>query len=651
MKEILPITASAEEIASRLTGAGLEVGAVEQRGDDYLLEAEVTTNRYDWLSLVGIAYEISALFQKKMVFPKAAYRLPEATLKTIEIKNPKDCFLYYGARVEQITVGPSPEFIANRLTCSGIRPINNVVDITNYCMLKWGQPLHAFDQDTLHGKIVVRRAKDEEKLTTLDGREYVLKPDMLVIADEQSPVAIAGIMGGKNTEITSASKKVFLEAAIFNPLVIRRGRRMLGVSTDSSYRFERSVHPPYTLEAFREVLWLLEKYAGGKLSVWGVAGKIPGAERKRIIFSPAQLEKHIGVSPSTKTIKNILSLLGMTVAVRGSKISVTPPAYRRDVCIREDVFEEVARIYGYEKIPPRTPFFKKNPSSFAFRFKGQIRQKLISLGFQEVITYSFSSAAQEAFSSKDELIALVNPLRSEENLLRNTLCSGMLKTIQYNLFQKEKNISFFEIGNVFGKGDSAPQEQTVICLGMSAQSKNEFFSFKGKIHGFFAMLGEKVTFRKEMREGFSGYGLLFVGEKHLGFLGRLSGEFRKAAGLSEEVFIAEFSLKLLSEIARQPLFREFSLYPAIERDISMALHKNGDFSEVEKLVRKQLGVLLERFEVIDIYEGKSVPENFIGFTLRIYYRDKTRTLTSGEIDTLHTSLRQAIASRENFLLR
>ncbi|RKY28971.1 MAG: phenylalanine--tRNA ligase subunit beta [Candidatus Omnitrophota bacterium] len=635
------------QLAEKLTLAGLEVSQIERKEGDFIFEVEVTSNRYDLLSIVGIAYEVSALFKKKIKLPKINLRTRPLLNLPLKIEDEGDCPLYTARLIKGVRVGPSPDWLKYRLTNLGINSVNNVVDITNYCMLKWGEPLHAFDFDKIGNIISVRRARKGERLLCIDNKERELRPEVLVIADENKPLALAGVIGGQDSEVSLTTKNILIEAAIFSPLTIRRGRRSLGVESESSYRFERGVNPLNLEKASASACELILKLAGGEFSGYKRAGKKPSAKSFWIKFDIQRLNNFLGTSIKEKQALQILKRLNFNLKEKPPIILVKPPSYRQDIKFFEDLAEEVARIWGYQNIKEALPPIKrslKEEASF-YKFKEKIKDKLVSLGFSEAITFSIISEKENISSYKP--LFLENPLRKEENILRPEIFPGLLKVFQYNVYRKERELEFFEIAESFFKIEPGFKEKTKLVIGRHTQNMDNFYYFKAKLEVFLADCGIKEFSLKESSlPAFSNYALI----EDWGWVGVLNKEVSRRLDL-ENVFIAEFDLEELYQKRKQPYFEEIVRFPWVERDISLAKRKELSFREIEDIIKTQAGKFLKEFRVVDIYKGEKIPSGFTGFTLRIFYQHKQRTLSSEEVDKIHFQLREALAQKEGLILR
>jgi len=660
LKEFLDLEISPEELASRLTMAGLEVTAREKQGKDICFEVEVTANRPDLLSVIGIAYEAGALTGRRPKPPKCKIKFKPTLDIPIEIEKKTDCSFYAARVIKGVKVGPSPDRLKNLLGACGINSVNNIVDITNYTMLKWGQPLHAFDLNKINGKIVVRRARPQEKLLCIDNKERILSNETLVIADERGVLALAGIMGGGPSGVTDRTTDILLEAAIFSPITTRRARRRLGINTDSSYRFERGVNPLYIEQASWEAAGLIIKSAGGRFAGYKKTGLKPSSGRPLIKFNNETMNHFLGTDIKESEALKILRGLDFEVRRTKNKTSIRPPAFRPDIKLQEDVFEEVARIRGYQNIQPKLPPVTreiKEQASF-YKFKEKIREKVSRLGFKEVMTYSILSTQNPFISSGDDALAsdefsassgikIVNPLREGEDILRPSVFLGMVEVFVYNVYRKQRNLEFFEIADSFLRKKDSFKESPKLCMGRHADDLDDFYPFKGKVEAFLRECGiENITLKEKEHGLFSNLCLI----EDFGWLGILEPVICEKLDL-KHVFLAEFDLEELSGKVRPPVFKDINYLPWIERDISLAVRKDIKFKDVEKIIKGRTGQLLKDFEVVDVYKGEKIAGDSVGFTLRVSYQHKERTLEAREVDSLHFKLREALAQKDGIVLR
>jgi phenylalanyl-tRNA synthetase beta chain len=661
IKEFLDIKVSAQALADKLTMAGMEVEQLTKVGNDWVFDIEVTTNRYDWLSMIGIAREIAACLHKKskVTYPKIR-KTPRFNIPKIVIKNTDDCPFYVGQIITDVKIKESPKWLLERVNHCEISAINNVVDATNYCMLKWGNPLHAFDADKIEGNIYIRRAKKGEKFIGLDEKERILSVENLVIADDKKVIALAGVMGAKNTEVDENTKNIFLEAAIFSPGAVRRSRRSAGIDTESSYRFERMVHPDHLEYAAAESVSLIEDIAKGKFKGIFFAGKKPLVKRKNITVDLKKLTGYLGEELSQSMVKKIISNLGFDVkASSKNKIIVTTPSFRFDFEREVDVYEEIARIHGYAQIKPQLPFltpalgrkFTVNDIGNLYHFKNELRQYLPSLSLREIITYSIEYSKQWEKLKQDNCIKLLNPLRSQEDILRPSLLLGMIKAVRGNLNRNQKDLRFFEIAHVYSQKEEGFCEKAQLIIGITGQ-RQELFQLKGSVVQILKHLHVKeMAFKEEPLPLFTNAAIINVGGKKIGFWGKLDDEIRKEFDLNDDLFIAQLDIAKLKQIRLEKRYIPYSLYPAVSRDVSLALNKNKKFAQIEKAIQLHAKEYLSNIMVVDEYYGKDIPKDHLAFTIRISYQSKHKTLTTEEVDNLHTAIREQLSKEEGVILR
>ena len=661
LKEFLDLNISPEDAASKLTTSGLEVVSLNKHGEDTIFEVEVTANRPDLLSVVGIAYELAALTGRKHRIARDKPACRPVLDIPIEIEDKIDCPFYVARLIKEVKVGVSPAWLKQILAACGVNSINNIVDITNYCMLKWGQPLHAFDFKEIKEKIAIRRAKPGETLMCIDAKERSLTRDTLVIADKYSVLALAGIVGGKGSEVTDNTKDVLLESAVFSPLTTRRSRTILGINTESSYRFERGVNPFYLEKASWEAAALMQKLADGKFIGYKKAGASYLPKRSGINFESHRMNSFLGAEIKEDKALKILNNLDFQISKLRNKTVVKPPFFRLDVKLEEDVFEEVARIWGYQNIPNKLPALSRqfDEAESFYKFKQKIRDKVSRLGFQEIMTYSviseqnllsFENAISKSASSEKDpglLVKIINPLREGEDILRPSIFPGMVQAFVFNVYRKQASLEFFEIADSFTRADKSFKETTKLCMGFHKENLDEFYVFKARIEALLRECGIRDSLFIEKDHSFF---LSFCRIKDFGWLGILNADSCRKQDL-KYVFLAELDLTLLSKNARPALFSRINYLPWIERDVSLALRKNIRFREIEKIIKEQTGQLLKDYEIIDVYKGEKLGKGFIGFTLRVCYQHKERTLTAEEVDSLHFKLRDALAKKEGVVLR
>ena len=661
LKDFVEIKITPQALAEKLTMSGLEITSLQAREGDFVFEAEITANRPDCLSVSGIAREVAAITGKKIKW----VRSQESGVRSkgplvIRIEDKKDCPLYIARIIKKVKVGPSPAWLKKRLELVGCRSINNIVDITNYIQFNWGEPLHAFDLDKLSkGAIIVRRAKNGEKITTIDAEEKALNQDILVIADEKKPIAIAGVMGGKVTEVTEATKNILLEAAVFNPQVVRRSRRTLGIMSESAYRFERGVNLEIVEFASASASRLIEEYAKGRCALSARTGS--AKTKKGVINLGAEaVNKFLGVNISGAKIKQILDSLGFKVKAKGKfNFIVTTLSYRQDVTGQIDLIEEIARIFGFENIPRSLPLVR--PKATGARTKGLvslIKNILVGLGLNEVITYSLiDKDLLEGFDLGQAAspIEILNPLSKEQAILRPTLIPSLSRCIAYNLNQKQEYVNIFEVAKVFTADKGAPKEELSLGIALSGSKPYLFegglvkdeagpLHLKGILEALFEKLGIRdYKLATENNRQFP----IYVGEQKIGLLLSLEkNALDKLDIKNKNVFLLELSLdKLFSYAQIKNKFVELAKYPGIARDISFILKVEVSVKEILEALKIKGGPLLSEIKIVDYYKGKQIPAGYRGLTVSCLYRSQERTLTEAEISPLHEQVRSVLTER------
>ncbi|MCK4809623.1 MAG: phenylalanine--tRNA ligase subunit beta [Candidatus Omnitrophica bacterium] len=657
IKEFIDLDDSSQSIASRLTMAGMEIGDFEQAGGDWIFDAEITTNRYDWLSMIGIAKELAALLGKKAEI-KIPRLIKEPALKEIDIiiENKNDCPVYLVRLIKGVKVEESPSWLKQRLVNCGLNAVNNLVDSTNYCMLKWGNPLHAFDFDKIEGNIYVRRAKKGEKFLGLDDKERSLNKNNLVIADEKKVIALAGIMGAKNAEVDENTKNVLLEAAVFSPLAIRCSRRDAVLETESSYRFERKVFFDYLELASAEAADKIISLSKGKFCGYKSKGESVCRERIKISFSLSKLNDYLGIIIPESEVKTILENLEFTITKASQEgIEVEPPSFRMDIQREVDVYEEVVRVYGYEKIPLVLPFIAVEASRGIYEFKKSLRNFLVGLGLKEVITYSITGEKFLEKLNEENVIKIVNPLRQQENALRSTLLPGAIDVVRYNLNQKSGCLRLFEIADIYKKGKDSQGEsfREIFSLSLIITDKeNRIFYLKGIVEEILKFANvENYAFKEKGQINFTNALEILNNDTVLGFLGRLDKDKKEGFDLKEDLYFTQINLEALCRQKKDKIFVPFSRFPFISRDISMAIEKKKKFLDIEATIKKEAQPYFKKIEILDTYEGKNVPAGFYFLTLRIYYQAGNKTLTSQEVDAVHNKIRDILTKIEGITLR
>jgi len=671
LKDFVEIKISPEALADKLTMAGLEVTSLEKRDGDFVFEIEITSNRPDWLSVIGIAREIAAITAKKLKIVTS--HAPQVTRKgvrraacdaqslSIKIEDKKDCPLYTAKIIKGVKVSPSPDWLKKRLELIGCRSINNIVDITNYILFTWGEPLHAFDLDKILScvpqvtgrplKIITRRAKNGEEIVTIDGAKRTLDESALVIASASdtgpgSPLALAGIIGGKDTEVTEETKSILLEAAVFNPILIRRARQKLGVQTDSSYRFERGIVFETAENASREAARLICEIAGGSLALAKDSGFIQ-TKKRRVKLSRLTVPGGLGVEIKVQEIKRILVSLGFRVKTdKNNNFSVEVPAFRQDILLEIDLVEEVARIFGYENIPQSLPaLYPEVTTSLTRTLLPVLKNILVGLGINEAINYSLIDKEmlkgwEDRLSQPPEIL---NPLNREQEVLRPTIIPSLLKCIAHNLNQKQEQISLFEIADVFSApGGEAPKEELalgIVLCGVKSllledgcvKYKLGMLHLKGILETVFQRLGIKDYYFNTT--DIPGEIVLYAAQENIGTMRIIQDNVLVNFEIkNKSVVAAELNLdKLFSHAGLKKSFAKIARYPGISRDISLVIGEGVRTEDILSAIKEKGRELLREVKVVDYYKGKQIPPGFKGMTISCLYRCDERTLTEEEI--------------------
>ena len=645
---------------------------------DAIFDLDITPNHPDCLSVIGIAREIHALTGQSLHLPEIHYDevgAPINSFVSVDIVEPNLCPRYCASLIMGIKIAPSPDWLQQRLSSCGMRPINNIVDVTNYVMLEYGQPLHAFDYHKLRGKqIIVRRARDGETITALDGVEHVLSQNTLVIADKENAIAVAGIMGGLDTEVTDETNAILLESANFNQAIIRQGCNSLNLQSEASIRFDKGLNPDLPLLPLKRATQLLLELAGGEVAK-GVIDVYPGKpESKSILLSTGQVRRLSGLEVTADEIFKILKSLGFECQYTDSpsQISAIAPYWRSDITCPADLVEEVVRIIGYDNVPITrlSSPLPAQESALSLRaqrsnLKQNLRNILTGYGFQEVLTYSLVSLEKlQKLSPKLELkitpLKVANPMTWEQEYLRTSLCAGLLTTLANNQKHEQNGIRLFESGRVFlpqhpsvsyeqeaGQspwgGNELPQEREMLCAVLSGpkwelswqgdKTLLDFFDAKGVAESLLEQLGLKASFELSDDESlFPGKGadITIDGDK-VGIVGNLHPKIAQAFELSGAVCLIEMDVeKLLGKTTRLKQYHHIPRFPSIVRDIALVVDEQVAYQQVKDMIRSFSPIT--EVTLFDLYTGEQIPEGKKSFAVRIVYRSPDRTLTDEEIN-------------------
>jgi phenylalanyl-tRNA synthetase beta chain len=666
LNQYVDLDVSVAELSDRLTMSGLNLEEFHSVDADSCIDFEVTSNRPDCLGHLGIAREAAVLYQKPLKIPAASPKTSSTktgSVTAVSIESPDLCSQYHARVIRGVKVGPSPAWMVERLKTIGITPINNIVDITNYVLMECGQPLHAFDLQKLHGrKIVVRRARPNEKLQAIDHKEYTLSPEMCVIADADHPVAIAGIMGGAETEITSSTKDVLIEAALFTPLVIRNASRKLKLRSDSSYRFERALDPKGPDWASRRCCELILELAGGELLHEPIfAGTAPSSQSEPVTLRFAQLKRVLGIDVPAADAVRILEALGLKVLQTdpGVCASFTIPSNRRDLTREIDLIEEVIRIHGYDKIPAdATVPLCASKKRFQDRVSDRVRETLTAAGFLEAMTVSLVSETERKLFTPRENAASLRIEHSdfpEFSRLRQSLIPSLLVSRRENERHGQFHAQLFELARVYVSTDKSIPEHQAEPRMVSMVSGRSFHELKGVVEQLAARVNPtaSVSVRPfECPQFVPGRGAeVLLNGDFWGWIGELDRTVTDQLDLHDAVAVAELDLSVLEAHANLvPKFHELPTHQASIRDLNFVLDEVVAWSTVEETVRRAGGPLLETVLFGGQYRGKQIPEGKKSYVVTLAYRSD-RTLTSEEIEAAQQAVISACTSQLAATLR
>ncbi|MDD4091041.1 MAG: phenylalanine--tRNA ligase subunit beta [Smithellaceae bacterium] len=648
---------------------------------DTVLDVGITPNRSDCLSMIGMAREVAALTGKKMKRPEAS--LVESAedvslLSSVTIEDADLCPRYTARLIQNVTIGDSPVWMKTRLEAAGLRAINNVVDVTNFVMLEMGQPLHAFDFRFLEeGRIVVRKSKPGEEFISLDEKSRILPENTLLICDGKKPVAIAGIMGGLNSEVKEDTRTIFLESAYFNPSSIRRSSRRLGMPTDAAFRFERGIDPEGVIRALDRAAQLIAELSGGvvcKNYLDEYPAKIKAVEN--IPLRMDRIRRVIGADVPAREAVRILKSIGMTLKREGRGVyRVTPPSFRVDIEREIDLIEEIARLYGYDRVPSTLPSVSVTELDAIPRLalEERIRRLLTGSGFSEIITYSFTSPdSVEALGLPPEderrrFVVIKNPLTEDQSVMRTTLAYGLLETLKKNLHNASFNLKLFEMGRTFFKRQDGelPEERNILAALISGKASDDlwgskisvdFYDLKGSLENIFQDLKlDSCRCRVKMPEPFLHPGQscgVYLGDVQIGFLGKAHPDVLKKMDIKSDAYLFEINLDLLgNQVDRRIRYREISKFPAVSRDVAFVLPESMESEKMLEIVLSQQEDLLENVSIFDIYAGKGLEERTKSLGLRFSYRALDRTLTDAEINSIHNRIVQNTVQKTGAKIR
>ncbi len=698
LKEYVDIPSTIDELANALTMCGLEVEEINRLPDDVVLDINVTPNRPDCLSVFGIAREVATIYGTPLRFPEHNFiAQTEELVFNVDILNTELCHRYAGRIIKDVKIATSPEWMQRRLQNCGIRAINNIVDITNYVLLELGHPLHAFDLHKLRGKrIIVATAKEvnAQKIALLDSSDRELEGDMLLINDAERPVALAGVMGGLDSEVTDETKDLFIESAWFLPSSIRRTSRRLGIQTESSYRFERGADIKLLKKALDRAAYLAHQIAGG-----AICGKIDIYPKRyhttEIRLSTKKVNSFLGMEIPKRELLRILSSLGFEVEASDEELTVRPSSARRDIQRDVDLIEEVIRIYGYDKVPsiiPEAPIKLYSGDSPSKRpdLSNLCSAVLIKEGFNEAVNYSFIGPADldmlciDSNDVRRKTINILNPLRQEDSMMRTTLVPSLLRNLIHNLSHGNRDIRLFETSRVFIKteGSQLPVEHKHLAMLMTIDRERllykehteEFFILKGVVESLLGHIGLSKYYFIRSSEPFLHPGKsadVMLANGHLdnnfmappkdrglkiGYVGVLAPQVIDGLPIKisrQQVLVAEVSLEALANVqsVEKPCFSPIPQFPYIERDTALVVDEALEYGRFLELLRSCCGELVEDCYIFDIYRGKGIPEGKKGIAFNVRYRSHERTLSDQEIEEVHGALVRDLLAKTGGSLR
>ncbi len=626
--------------------------AVEALGmRDTVFEYEITSNRVDCYSVLGIAREAAATFRKPFVPPVVEVKDNGEDVRdyiSVEVKDPDLCSRYCARVCTNIKIAPSPDWMQRRLRASGIRPINNLVDITNYVMEEYGQPMHAFDLDTVAGhKIIVRRAKDGEEFQTLDEQVRKLDKDILMICDGEKEIGIAGIMGGENSKITDQVKTVLFEAATFNGPNIRKSAKRLGLRTDASGKFEKGLDPHNAEAAINRACQLIQELGCGDVVGGMVDVCQPMKERARIPFEPERINTLLGTDISREEMMEIFGRL--EIAYDQGREELIVPTYRQDLECGADIAEEVARFFGYDKIPTTLPTGEATAGKLSYKLRVEQKARDIAeyCGFSQGMNYSFESPRvfDRLLLPKDsplrKAIVIANPLGEDFSIMRTISLNGMLTSLATNYNRRNKDVRLYELGNIYLPHQlpltELPDERMQFTLGMYGEG--DFYTMKGVVEEFFEAVGMA---KKAVYDPASGKPFLHPGrqadivyeKETIGYLGEIHPQVCKTYDIGTRVYVAVLDMPCI--VAKATFDRKYegiAKYPAVTRDISMVVPRAVMAGQIEAMLEQRGGKLLEGYQLFDVYEGEQIKEGFKSMAYSITFRAKDRTLEESDVAT------------------
>lgn len=668
LKDLVSLRPPIEGIADKLTLAGLEVKSVKPSADkkDALFEIEITSNRPDWLSHLGVAREVAAVESLGVKLPEIDTHDSHQTAAgwKIQLRELKACPYYSGVLIEGIEMAATPDFMRERLEACGLRPINLIVDITNYVLLETGQPLHAFDADLLKGKeIQVRFARPKEKFTAINGTAYELDAHDLVIGDAHNAAALAGVMGGKDTEVSARSRNIFLESAYFLPQAVRQSSRRHALQSDSSYRFERRVDPECVDFARQRALFLIRKYAKPRfISTVLKAGDVPKPAVTYIHLTAQEIRRVLGADIKAHTVNSVLNRLGLEAKQKSQEVwDVSIPSFRSDLLTPVDLIEEIARIYGYDQIPAVLPVRAPVPyePNLLLKAEGKLRDFLAASGLFETITFSLIGNTGLSDEDLKNAVQLVNPMHKDMRWMRPFMVPSLLNVVRKNFDQGAQRVPVFEIANVYrmAADNKKTEESKTACVVLSGKYRPKtwmdperevtFFDLKGLIESACDVLGVKDVVFDSAEHSLLEPGtaqIIKSGDAVLGVLGQVKTVLAVSWDIEAPVYAAEINLESLTSIQEKvKSYQPMPRYPAMTRDLAVAVPESVHAGEIKKQILKRGDGLIRSVEVFDVFRGGRIPKGYKNIAYRVIYQSSEKTLVSDDIQKIHTAIADEIS--------
>ena len=630
--------------------------------DDEVIDFELTSNRGDLLSILGMAYELGAIYNKKVKDIDLSYNSNNENIEDefkIDIKT-ENCSLFLAKKVKNVTIKESPDFIKQRLIASGIRPINNVVDISNYVMLETGQPLHFYDSDRLGDTLIVRMALENEQLTTLDNQNRTLSKEDIVIANENGAVSLAGVMGGLSTEVEDYTKNIIIESAIFDPTKIRRTSKKI-LRSESSNRFEKGLDPKRTYMAIERSCNLLEKYADATIVDGMIVHDKSNKEDKIINLKLSKINKVLGIEIQKDKVINILKSLSFVVEDNNDELKVIVPTRRLDILIAEDLIEEVGRIYGMDNIKGKLPVLQTTYGGYN-KVKREIKHKMASLGLNETYSYTLISSLDVHKYSSDnfEHITLNDPMSEDRNTLRYSLLSSLMNIYSYNKAHKQNNISIFEVGKGFYKKDNEYKEDLKLAVLMTGDyyldipnKKVDFYTIKGITEELLDYLGyeKRYSFVKDDNipnelHPHQSASIILQGN-NIGIIGKVHPNVSK-----DDIYVMEINLdKLLLNHPSKMTYKDVPKFPGVTKDVAFIVDKNVTSQSIISVIKKSAGKLLDNISIFDIYEGEKIGEGKKQIAFKLDFIDPSKTLLLDEITIIFNNIIKDVENKVGAKLR